>query len=211
MRRHLVLFTLGCLLAANLASAQSTPTHTPTTWGHIKAMYGISDTKGDPQGSAMTDDWLYATYREICYALSISCYKQGYWGFSTRTLTNGMGTWFAGDWDYLKAGTIGYGGQCKTFASTIVNRATGGRYTLPSGYSYAHGDIGYCRPGDVIQKDVGVHGTQHTAIVVAILATDGNGKATLIDVIDSNYIASNTIARHVLPYSNDLLTYYKVW
>ncbi len=190
--------------------AQASSNPVPATWGKIKAMYGQPVEKGGPQGSTMTDDWLYATYREICYALSKDKYNMGqaYWGTSARTIKND-GTWYAGDWNYMGLG-IGNGGQCKTFASTIVNRATGGRYTLPSGYDYAKGSIDNARPGDVIQRST-TWGTQHTAIVYQVLARDQYGHVTLMDVIDSNFIASNTIARHKLPMWGYELYQFNVW
>ncbi|GEM_PF-4819412 len=170
------------------------------------------DTTGLPViASGYPEQWRDAIYREICYALSSTCYNQGRWGQSTRTV-NWYGTWFAGDWNYCGLG-IGIGGECKAFANTIVERATGNRYHLPSGYDYATGDIGWCRPGDIIQRPTR-YGVPHTAIVFAVLARDQNGRATLIDVIDANFVGgrgSQLIARHKLPMTSYPLSQFRVW
>jgi len=161
--------------------------------------------------SVPSDYWRYAIYREICYALSRTRYLQGQWGQSTRTYYY-YGLWLAGDWNYNSQG-YGIGGQCKQFASTIVRRATGGRYVLPSGYNYAHGDISWCRPGDVIQRP-DCYGTQHTAIVFAVLSRDRNGRATMIDVIDANFIGGSRkglIARHCFPIWSWPLWQFRIW
>lgn len=168
----------------------------------------LSETGGTAGAIALstpTDQWREAIYREICYALSQQCYNQGQWGASTRVV-NGC---YAGDWDYMGRG-VGNGGECKGFAAEIVRRATGGRYTLPSGYNYATGDIAWCRPGDVIQRSDS-YGTPHTAVVFAVLARDASGRATLIDVIDSNFVAGHLIARHKLSSGSYLLSQFRVW
>ncbi|MBU0612946.1 hypothetical protein KKB10_02925 [Patescibacteria group bacterium] len=152
--------------------------------------------------SALSNYWRSAVYREICYALSRVRYNAGDWGASTRIYHG----WFAGDWDYSnRSNIIGWGGECKQFAREIVWRATG-QNCLPTSYYYANGDIAWCRPGDVIQRRPP---NQHTAIVFKVLARDSHGRATKIDVIDSNYIRYHTIGRHVL--SGSTLSKYKVW
>jgi hypothetical protein len=172
------------------------------------------DEKGQITGKASsvsTNYWRYAIYREICYALSRTKYLRGQWGQSTQTYYY-YGLWLAGDWNYNGQG-VGIGGQCKQFASTIVRRATGGRYVLPSGYDYAHGDISWCRPGDVIQRS-NRYGTQHTAIVFTVLARDRYGRATRIDVIDANFIGGSKkglIARHYFPIWNWPLWQFRIW
>jgi len=161
--------------------------------------------------SALPDNWREAVYREICYALSTIRYYQGRWGESTRTY-DWYGTWFAGDWNYCGLG-VGIGGECKSFANTIVKRATGDRYSLPSGYNYASGNIAWCRPGDIIQRSDS-YGTPHTAIVFAVLSRDQYGRATLIDVIDANFVGgmgSRLIARHKLPFGSYQLSQFRVW
>lgn len=160
--------------------------------------------------SALPDYWRYACWREICYALSAVRYQQQQYGQSTRSYWWNNGWWFAGDWDYDGLG-YGKGGQCKHFASRIVTRATGGRYSLPSGYDYAHGDIGGCRPGDIIQKPTS---TVHTAVVFTVLQRDGEGRATSVDVIDSNFVGGirmGMIARHYFPYGSWSLNSFRVW
>ncbi len=167
--------------------------------------------EGAQTRSALSNYWRYAVYREICYALSRTRYHQGRWGQSTR-IYEWHGRWFAGDWNYRGLGK-GIGGNCKSFGSTIVKRATGNRYDLPSGYNYAHGNIAWCRPGDVIQRS-NSYGTQHTAIVFCVIARDGYGRATLIDVIDSNFIGGmgrKLIARHKFPFGSYHLYQFKVW
>lgn len=169
--------------------------------------------KGQPeQGvtlSKLSNGWRYACWREICYALSRTKYLQGQRGQSRRSYRWNNAWWLAGDWDYDGLG-YGRGGQCKHFASRIVTRATGGAYSLPSGYNYAKGNIGWCRPGDIIQRS---GSNKHTAIVFAVLARDGNGRATRIDVIDANFVnyPHEMIARHYLPYGSWSLSYFKVW
>lgn len=160
--------------------------------------------------SATSNYWRYAIYRETCYALSRTRYFQNRWGQSTRTKSWGGGVWFIGDWNYSGDG-VGLGENCKEFARDIVRRGTGNRYRLPSGYSYATGDIAWCRPGDIIQRPAP---NQHTAIVFKILSRDGNGRATRIDVIDCNYVGglgARIIARHVFPWGSWQLGYFKVW
>jgi len=163
--------------------------------------------------SALSNYWRYAVYREICYALSRTKYHQGQWGQSTRTYSY-YGLWLAGDWNYRGLGR-GIGGWCKDFARTIVRRATGNRYNLPSGYNYAHGNIGWCRPGDVIQRPT-QYGTPHTAIVFRVIQRDSRGRAIKIDVIDSNFIGGNRgrrgiIARHYFPIWSWSLWQFRVW
>ena len=158
--------------------------------------------------SALPDYWRYACWREVCYALSAYKYQQGAYGQSRRSYFWNNAWWLAGDWDYDGLG-YGRGGPCKYFASRIVKRATGG--TLPSGYDYANGDIGWCRPGDIIQKRTS---TVHTAIVFTVLSRDGNGRATSIDVIDANYVGGmglEMIARHYFPYGSWSLSSFNVW
>jgi hypothetical protein len=159
--------------------------------------------------SALPDYWRYACWREICYALSAYMYNLGQYGQSRRDYTWQGRIWLAGDWDYDGLG-YGRGGQCKYFASRIVTRATGERYSLPSGYNYATGDIGWCRPGDIIQKATSL---THTAIVFEIRSRDGSGRATSIDVIDANFVnyPNEMIARHYLPYGSYTLDKFKVW
>ncbi len=160
--------------------------------------------------SALPDEWRSAVWREVAYALSASRYSQGAYGTSTRIWSSNGGRWFAGDWNYSGRG-IGKGGQCKTFAAEIVRRATGGRYSLPTGYRYATGDIAWCRPGDIIQKS-DQYGVPHTAIVFAILAHDSSGRATKIDVIDSNWIGDEMIGRHIIPWGDKTQMWqFKVW
>ena len=162
--------------------------------------------------SALPDNWRYAVWREICFALSRTKYLEGQYGQSTRVYTWQGSTWLAGDWNYDGLG-IGIGGECKYFASRIVTRGTGGRYSLPSGYEYATVDIGLARPGDVIQRPPR-YGTQHTAIVFEILNRDNYGRATRIDVIDANFVGgrgSKLIARHYFPYGSWPLSQFRVW
>lgn len=161
--------------------------------------------------SALPSNWRYACWREICYALSRTKYLAGQYGQSGRSYLWNGSWWLAGDWDYDGRG-YGRGGSCKVFASRIVTRATGGRYSLPSGYYYARGDISWCQPGDIIQRSP-AYGLQHTAIVFAILARDGSGRATKIDVIDANFVnyPHEMIARHYLPYGSYKLSQFKVW
>jgi len=160
---------------------------------------------GSSPESHLPDHWRQAVYREICYAISRQRYHHGDWGASNRII-NG---WFDGDWSYRGLGR-GIGGQCKSFAREIVRRATGNRYDLPTGYNYAQGNIAWCKPGDVIQRS-NSYGTPHTAIVFKILERDSQGRATKIDVIDSNFIRSRTIGRHVLPRGSYRLHQFKVW
>lgn len=167
----------------------------------------IVDTDPGVSYSRLSDYWRGQCYKEICYALSKQRYQAGDWGTSNRISADGH--WFLGDWNYMGLGR-GKGGQCKGFAREIVKRATGNRYDLPTGYDYAHGNIAWCRPGDVIQRS-NSYGTPHTAIVFAVLERDGAGRATKIDVIDSNFIQGNTIARHVLPMWGYQLHQFKVW
>lgn len=49
----------------------------------------------------------------------------------------------------------------------------------------------------------------HTGVPWTVRFSDG--KATQIDVIDSNSIAGSTMGRHVLPWNGDELRYYNVW
>ncbi|MCH7492769.1 hypothetical protein IID19_04280, partial [Patescibacteria group bacterium] len=102
---------------------------------------------------------------------------------------------------------------CKVFARRVVQRATGYRYNLPTGYRYAHGSIYWCKPGDIIQRS-DLYGIPHTAIVFSVLARDRYGRATKIDVIDANYIGGigkGMIARHYLPIWGYHLYQFKVW
>jgi len=160
--------------------------------------------------SHLSNYWRYACWREICYALSAYKYVRGQYGQSRRSYYWNRSWWLAGDWNYDGLG-YGKGGECKYFGSRIVTRATGGRYSLPGGSNYAHGDIGWCRPGDIIQRP---GSNKHTAIVFTVLSRDGSGKATRIDVIDSNYIGGRgrqMIARHYFPYGSWRLSYFRVW
>lgn len=173
----------------------------------------LSNGKYSPRSSlacsALPDYWRYAVYREACYALSRTKYLAGQWGQSTRTMAWGGGVWLIGDWNYC-CGT-GRGGECKEFARTLVKRATGNRYDLPTGYDYARGDISWCRPGDVIQRPAPY---EHTAIVYKVLARDSYGRATRIDVIDANYVGgmgNHIIARHVFPWGSWAASYFRVW
>ncbi len=161
--------------------------------------------------SKLPNDWRWACWREICYALSRTKYLAGQLGQSRRAYLWNNAWWLAGDWNYDGLG-YGRGGQCKYFASRIVTRATGGRYSLPGGYYYATGDISWCQPGDVIQRSPD-YGLQHTAIVFAVLARDSNGRATKVDVIDANFVnyPYEMIARHYLPYGSYKLDQFKVW
>ncbi len=162
--------------------------------------------------SALSDYWRYACWREICYALSRTKYLQGNFGQSTRHYYWNRAWWIVGDWNYDGLG-YGRGGNCKYFANRILKRATGNRYSLPAGYYYAHGDISYCKPGDIIQRPT-CYGTPHTAIVFTVLSRNGAGHATKIDVIDANYIAgmgNGMIARHYFPYGSHKLYQYRVW
>lgn len=162
--------------------------------------------------SALPGNWRYACWREICFALSRTKYLQGKYGQSRRDYTWNGGRWLAGDWNYDRLG-YGIGGTCKYFARRIVQRATGYRYNLPSGYNYAYGSIAWCRPGDIIQRS-DRYGTPHTAVVFTILSRDGSGRATRIDVIDANFVGGagrRMIARHYLPYGSHHLSQYRVW
>lgn len=163
------------------------------------------------KATSLPSTWRYACWREACYALSRTKYLQGRPGQSRRSYYWNRGWWLAGDWNYDGLG-YGRGGQCKHFARRIVQRATGYRYNLPSGYNYAYGDISWCRPGDVIQRS-DRYGIPHTAIVFAILSRDGSGRVTRIDVIDANFVnyPHEMIARHYLPYGSNSLSQYKVW
>jgi len=159
--------------------------------------------------STLSSYWRYACWREICYALSSYKYARRQYGQSRRSYRWNNAWWLAGDWNYDGLG-YGRGGQCKYFASRIVTRATGGLYSLPSGYTYANGNIGGARPGDIIQRS---GSKKHTAVVFLVLARDGNGRATRIDVIDSNFInyPHQMIARHYFPYGSWRLSYFKIW
>jgi len=173
---------------------------------------GCEGTVSSPKiASALPGNWRYACWREICYALSRTKYLQGQYGQSRRDYTWNGGRWLAGDWNYDGLG-YGRGGQCKHFASRIVARATGNQYSLPGGYYYANGDIGWCRPGDIIQRSPD-YGLQHTAIVFCILARDQNGRVTKVDVIDANFVnyPHEMIARHCLPYGSYRLDQFRVW
>ena len=101
------------------------------------------------------------------------------------------------------------GGICKYFINLILYRSSygwgGGRHLyLPSGYGYATGSVNVAQPGWVIQRpyrenpDGSVAQWQHTALVVERLSYG-------LDVIDSNMIAPNTIARHSITWQ-DLAT-----
>ncbi|MFA5107177.1 MAG: hypothetical protein WC497_02505 [Patescibacteria group bacterium] len=159
--------------------------------------------------SQLPEQWEYAVYREICYALSRDHYNNNDWGASDEIICND-GCWFAGDWNYRGLG-VGIGGQCKSFGSTIVSRATGGIVTLPSGYAYATRSINVVRPGQVIQRSNAGGRIPHTAIVFQVMERDGVGHPTRLDVIDSNFIESNRITRHVLPMWGHILSQYNVW
>lgn len=188
--------------------------------GPLAPLAGIDSTLVGPQGkrhvpsisSALPDYWRGRAWHEVCYALSASRHAAGNYGTSTKTISSNGGRWYLGDWFYSPGRPSGNGGPCKQFAAEIVSRATGRAYTLPVGYNYAAGDIGLCRPGDVIQKsDNGGTATPHTAIVFAILARDGSGRATMIDVIDSNWVGTNLIGRHPIPWGNTRLSDFRVW
>lgn len=155
---------------------------------------------------SLPQQWQYAVYREICFALSRDRYNANDWGASNRIIHNG-GSWFAGDWSYRGWGR-GIGGQCKDFASVVIDRATGGALDLPPGYNYATKHINTVRIGDVIQR---TSPSKHTAIVLDILERWPNGNPKKLDVIDSNFIQSNTIARHVLPMWGYELNQFRVW
>ncbi|MCH7493044.1 hypothetical protein IID19_05720, partial [Patescibacteria group bacterium] len=101
--------------------------------------------------SSLSSYWRYAVWREVCYALSRTKYLQGQRGQSRRTYYYGNKWWLAGDWNYDGKG-YGIGGTCKVFARRVVQRATGYRYNLPTGYRYAYGSIYWCKPGDIIQR-----------------------------------------------------------
>ncbi len=114
------------------------------------------------------------------------------------------------DWLTLSCGTyVGHGGYCKFFADLVQYRATGGaKGFLPSNTS-ATGSVDYVNAGDIIQIPQYVG---HTAIVIQVLARDGQNKVTSVDVIDANYIGGNghfVIARH--PISNPALQSYRTY
>ncbi|MBU0707576.1 hypothetical protein KKG41_04355 [Patescibacteria group bacterium] len=161
----------------------------------------------NPVTMSATTNWSYAIHREICYALSRDRYNANDWGTSTRIIHNG-GSWYAGDWNYMGLG-IGKGGQCKVFASKIVDNATGGVLKIPTGYSYATGSINSVHSSDVIQR-LSQYG-RHTAIVLSVLERHPDGRPKKLDVIDSNFIQSGTITRHVLPMWGHELSQYRVW
>lgn len=105
-----------------------------------------------------------------------------------------------GNWNYTGAGT-GVGGQCKIFARTILERASGGAATLPccDAYDYRQwypyrnrpDGIKYAQPGELIQ----LTSPYHTAIIVSNL---GGG---WFEVVDSNWwgcgFGYERIAKHI--------------
>jgi len=113
------------------------------------------------------------------------------------------------DWLTLACVNVGHGGYCKFFADLVQYRATGGAKDFLPGNTSATGSVTYVEPGDIIQipQTVG-----HTAVVIGILARDGQNHVTSVDVIDANYIGGNgefIIARH--PISNPALQSYRTY
>jgi len=116
------------------------------------------------------------------------------------------------DWLTHACVNVGHGGYCKFFVDLVQWRATGGAkgYLPPNGS--ATGSINYVQPSDIIQKNAG---TDHTAIVIAILARDSRGRVTAVDVIDANYIGTTRtknryiIARH--PISGSTFQQYRTY
>jgi len=105
-----------------------------------------------------------------------------------------------GDWNYCHRSRFpGWGGQCKPFARELLERASGGAASLPRNNQYDYrawypwrnrqDGIQHAQPGELMQFT----GTLlHTAIVITNFH-DGR-----FEVVDSNYISSRKIAKHVI-------------
>lgn len=228
MRPLLFLLLAACAALPDDLSAADTAGFAPTLDERVAD-------GGASLARSATQDARAAMVREMRYALSQarnngqsnkSCagWTAGDWNYvddpdpasrQARDAVYGRyGAYYAGSPGYGPARdrcvgvSLGKGGQCKFFVDLMLRRGGGvvngrARYELPS---YAAMQLeaitSDLQPGDVIVKPSG----PHVAMVYAILARDGSGRPTMVDVVDSNWISYEAIGKHKIE-SGDLASY----
>lgn len=177
--------------------------------------YALSKSRMDGQSSASCSGWTVADWDYVNDTSSWLPQKTK----NCLTKKYGSSTGSYGYWrnkcdnNYVY---MGHGGYCKFFVDLMLMRAgdvdssSNPRYSLPSWGSMKGKTIdNSLSPGDVIFKYV-PGGTSHIAVVYSILSTDGSGRPTQVDVVDSNYINGNgqfILGKHKISSSGDFYNY----
>jgi hypothetical protein len=143
-----------------------------------------------------------SSYKPYCASEAKACYQSDWaspsYPNSDQNALNKIDDWLGRGW-WGNFTSAHHGGQCFFFAHDIIYRATRGYLRVPSTtaglYALGTSNRAAWRPGDILQYS---SGSSHTAIIYRINSTDGSGKATSVDVIDSNWVTTETIGRHTL-------------
>lgn len=160
----------------------------PQIWGPYKSLHDNA-----------VSEWRYLTSDMAAYHKL----KQPDWYGDN---SSNWGMFWADPYQYALYGGYGRGGQCVYFANLILYRS--GVYKAKPIPSYekcrldleksqnftkpAHRSV----PGDILRTKRGV--PNHTAIAVLVLEGTPGKTASVVDVIDSNFIGNEIIGMHAL-------------
>lgn len=166
--------------------ARSTCLHRQIAW---EAAFALSGSRADGTSSRVVYGWYESDWRAPSYPSS----DQN----ALNQIANRLPRSYWGDYssDY-------HGGQCFFFAHDITFRASRGYVQLPAStaqlYNEGTSDRTKWREGDVLQFTAN---SSHTAVLWRVNARDASGRATSVDVIDSNWdngSGRERIHRHTL-------------